>query len=114
MAGRTECGRIFHVFGEGNHIKREHMVIGKGDYRDFCMVEVGSVVGDALKCPGQERTTCESKEQSQGKSLTLSQNLTLREKATIQQVTTMLATAKYVLFPGYNHLLTTGTDNLTL
>ena len=36
------------------------------------------------------------------------------EKATIHQVTTMLATSKNVLFPGHNHLLTTGTDDPTL
>ena len=34
----------------------------------------------------------------------------LSKKATIHQVTTMLATSKNVLFPGHNHLLTTGTD----
>ena len=33
------------------------------------------------------------------------------QKATIQQLTTMLATSKNVLFAGYNHLLTTGTDD---
>ena len=33
---------------------------------------------------------------------------------TIYQVTTMLATAKNVLFLGHNHLLTTSTDDLTL
>ena len=33
------------------------------------------------------------------------------QKATIHQVTTMLATSKNVLFPGHNHLLTTGTDD---
>ena len=31
----------------------------------------------------------------------------------IHQVSTMLATPKSVLFPGHNHLLTTGTDDLT-
>ena len=38
------------------------------------------------------------------------------QKATIHQVTTMLATSQNVLFPGHNHLLTTGrpTDDLTL
>ena len=36
------------------------------------------------------------------------------QKATIQQVTTMLATSKNDLFPGHNHLLTTGIDDLTL
>ena len=36
------------------------------------------------------------------------------QKATIHQVTTMLATSKNVLFPGHNHLLTTGTDDPTL
>ena len=40
--------------------------------------------------------------------------LTLRTKATIHQITTMLATFKNVLFPGPNHLLTTGTDDPTL
>ena len=35
----------------------------------------------------------------------------LRKKATIHQVTTMLATSKNVLFQGHNHLLTTGTDD---
>ena len=33
--------------------------------------------------------------------------LALRKKATMYQVTTMLATSKYVLFPGPNHLLMT-------
>ena len=32
-------------------------------------------------------------------------------KNTIHQVTTMLATSINVLFPGYNHLLTTCTDD---
>ena len=43
-------------------------------------------------------------------------SLTLRKKATIHQVTTMLATSKNVLFPRHNHLLATGrpTDDLTL
>ena len=36
------------------------------------------------------------------------------QKATIHQVTTMLATSKNVLFPGHNHLLTTGADDPTL
>ena len=36
------------------------------------------------------------------------------KKATIHQVTTMLATSKNVLFPGHNHLLTTGAGDLTL
>ena len=39
---------------------------------------------------------------------------TLCNKTTIHQVTTMLATSQNVLFPGHNHLLTTGTDDLTL
>ena len=30
------------------------------------------------------------------------------QKGTIHQVTTMLTTSKNVLFPGHNHLLTTG------
>ena len=38
----------------------------------------------------------------------------LCKKATIQQVTTMLATPKNVLFLGHNHLLTTSTDDRTL
>ena len=36
------------------------------------------------------------------------------KQATIHQVTIMLATSKNVLFPGHNHLLTTGINNLTL
>ena len=40
--------------------------------------------------------------------------LTLRKRATIQQVTTMLATSKNVLFSDHNDLLTTSTDDLTL
>ena len=32
----------------------------------------------------------------------------------MHQVTTMLAASKNVLFPGYNHLLTTGTGDPTL
>ena len=39
--------------------------------------------------------------------------MTLRKKAIIHEVTTMLATAKNVLLPGHNHLLTTGTDDPT-
>ena len=39
---------------------------------------------------------------------------TLGKKATIHQVTNMLATSKNVLFPGPNHLLTTGADDLKL
>ena len=38
-------------------------------------------------------------------------HLTLRKKATIHQVTTMLANSKNVLFPGHNHLLTTSSDD---
>ena len=36
------------------------------------------------------------------------------QKATIHQVTTMLATSKNVLFPGHNHLQTTGADDPSL
>ena len=36
------------------------------------------------------------------------------QKATIHQLTTMQSTSKTVLCPGHNHLLTTGTDDLTL
>ena len=35
----------------------------------------------------------------------------LHKKATIHQVTTMLATSKIVSFPVHNHLLTTSTDD---
>ena len=35
----------------------------------------------------------------------------LHKTATMHQVTTMLATSKNVLFPGPNHLLTTGADD---
>ena len=34
--------------------------------------------------------------------------LSLGKKATIHQLTTMISTSKNVLFPGHNHLLTTG------
>ena len=37
-----------------------------------------------------------------------------RKKATIHQLTTMLSTFKNVLFPGHNHLQTTGVDDPTL
>ena len=36
------------------------------------------------------------------------------KKATIHQVTTMLATSRNVLFPGHSHLITIGTDDQTL
>ena len=36
------------------------------------------------------------------------------QKATIHQVTTMLAASKNVLFPGHNYVLTTGTDDPSL
>ena len=49
------------------------------------------------------------------KSTTVDFNyISLDKKATMHQVTTMLATSKTVLFPGHNHLLTTGTDNPSL
>ena len=35
----------------------------------------------------------------------------LLKEVTIHQVTIMLTTSKNVLFPGHNHLLTTGTDD---
>ena len=38
----------------------------------------------------------------------------IAQKATIHQVTTMLATTKNVVFPSHNHLLTTVTNDLTL
>ena len=37
-----------------------------------------------------------------------SNKISVHKKATIHLVTTMLATSKNVLFPGHNHLLTTG------
>ena len=40
--------------------------------------------------------------------------VSLGKKATIHQVTTMLATSKNVLFTGYYHLLTTDTDDPSL
>ena len=40
--------------------------------------------------------------------------VTVYEKATIHQVTTMLATSENVLFPGHHHLLSTGTDDPSL
>ena len=40
--------------------------------------------------------------------------LLLCKKITIHQLTTMLGTSKNVLFPGHNHLLTTGGDDNTL
>ena len=46
--------------------------------------------------------------------LTAYNTLSLLKNATINQVTTMLATCKNVLFPGNNHLLTTSTDDLAL
>ena len=36
------------------------------------------------------------------------------EKATMHQVTTMVATSKNVLYVGHNHLLTTGANDPTL
>ena len=41
-------------------------------------------------------------------------SFTVQKNATIHQVTTILATHKNVLFPGHNHLITTGTDDQTL
>ena len=38
----------------------------------------------------------------------------LGKKATIHQVTTMLATSKNVLFPGHNHLLTASGNDPSL
>ena len=45
---------------------------------------------------------------------TLFQCFTQCEKATLHQLTTMLAISKNLLFPGHNHLLTTGADDATL
>ena len=39
---------------------------------------------------------------------------TKKQQLTIHQVISMLATSKDILFPGHNHLLTTGTDDPTL
>ena len=39
---------------------------------------------------------------------------TTAQKATVHQVTTILATSKNVLFPGHTHLLTTSTDDPTV
>ena len=39
---------------------------------------------------------------------------TAQKNPTVDQVTTMLVTSKKVLFPGHNHLLTTGTDDPSL
>ena len=36
-----------------------------------------------------------------------------KNNITIHQVTTMLSASKIVLFPGHNHLLTTGADDNT-
>ena len=47
-------------------------------------------------------------------SMQLSSHTQRKKKPTIHQLTTMLATFKDVLFPGHNHLLTTGIDDLTL
>ena len=47
-------------------------------------------------------------------SMALTTGNLLCQKATIQQVTTTLATSKNVLFPGHNHLLTTGTDDMII
>ena len=41
-------------------------------------------------------------------------NVYTAQKATIHQVTTMLAISKHVPFLGHNHLLTTGADDPTL
>ena len=41
-------------------------------------------------------------------------DLTLQEKATVHQVTAMLSTSKYALYPDHNHLLTTGADDPSL
>ena len=43
-----------------------------------------------------------------------SMNFHLPTKASVHQETSMLATSKNVLFPGHNHLLTTGTDDPSL
>ena len=51
---------------------------------------------------------------SSKRSASYSVVITVEKKATIHQVTTMLATSKNVLFPGHNYLLTTDTDDPTL
>ena len=40
--------------------------------------------------------------------------LVTAQKATIHQVTTMLATSKNVIFPGHNHLLPTGSSPILM
>ena len=37
-----------------------------------------------------------------------------KKNPTIHQVTSMLATSKNILFPGHNHLLTSGMDERSL
>ena len=43
---------------------------------------------------------------------TIKTEVNTAQKVTIDQVTTRLTTSKNVLFPGHNHLLTTGTNDL--
>ena len=44
----------------------------------------------------------------------LTSKLLPKKKNTVNQVTTMLATSKYVWFPGYNQFLTTSSDDPSL
>ena len=44
----------------------------------------------------------------------ITSNESTAQKATIHQVTAMLATSKNVIFPGHNHLLTTCIDDPSL
>ena len=41
-------------------------------------------------------------------------DMSLGTKVTIHQLTIMLSTSKNVLFPGHNHLLTSGANDPTL
>ena len=59
-------------------------------------MQVVSEIGEKVKVLNNAKTLLE---------------ITLRKKATIHQVTIMLATSKNVLFPGHKHLLTIGADD---
>ena len=64
-------------------------------------------------CMAEEHTQANLLHHASENVVSVFQECTLK-KAIIHQATTMLATSKNVLFPGRNHLLTTGTDNPTL
>ena len=85
-------------------------------WRSFCesFIKSHEIPGELLQWQEMGDMWIEDVDARHNNSFIETKVIPLRKKATIHQVTTMLATFKNVLFPGHNHLLTTATDDPSL